>query len=149
MNTTTLPIANSDRRRLRTILHEPGLTWIEQRAWLQALDAELERAAEAESAEAWCDLVTMNATVDLRDVQSGEVETYRLVYPEQADIRQNWISVAAPIGTAILGRRVGDVVRVETPTGVRQIRVEAVHTASEYQDEQDVPWRSERELVCR
>lgn len=71
-------------------------------------------------------MVTMNTTVVLRDVDTRERETYTLVYPEQADISLDRVSVLAPIGTAVLGRRVGDVVEAKVPSGRRRIRVESI-----------------------
>ena len=49
------------------------------------------------------DVVTMNSTVRLRDLETGEEETYTLVYPDEADIEENKLSVLAPVGTALLG----------------------------------------------
>lgn len=122
----TIFITENDRRRLGTMLHDPRLSRIEQPQYLHALEAELERASGVEPAELPHDVVTMNSTVEIRDLTSGETETYTLVYPEQANIHANRISVLAPLGTAILGCRVGDVVRVNTPSGARRVRVEEI-----------------------
>jgi regulator of nucleoside diphosphate kinase len=73
------------------------------------------------------DVVTMNTTVELRDLDTGELETYTVVYPERADIALNRISVLAPLGTALLGSRAGDVVEVRVPAGRLRIRVEEIH----------------------
>ncbi len=120
-------ITNSDRRRLGTMLLDPRVSQAEHATSLHALEMELERAYGVDPAELRHDVVTMNSTVEIRDLKSGEAQTYTLVYPERADINADRISVLAPIGTAILGCRVGDVVRVKTPLGVRRIRVEEIH----------------------
>ena len=93
---------------------------------LTDLIAELERAEVVLSDEIPNDVVTMNSTIVLRDVDTGETETYTLVYPNHADIARNRLSVLAPVGTAILGYRVGDMVRWRVPAGIRQFRVEDV-----------------------
>jgi regulator of nucleoside diphosphate kinase len=93
---------------------------------LTDLIAELERAEAVLSDEIPNDVVTMNSTVVLRDVDTGETETYTLVYPNHANIARNRLSVLAPVGTAILGYRVGDVVRWRVPSGLRRLRVEEV-----------------------
>ena len=93
---------------------------------LTELIAELERAEVVLSDEIPDDVVTMNSTVVLRDLDTGESETYTLVYPNHANIARNRLSVLAPVGTAILGYRVGDVVRWRVPAGVRRLRVEEV-----------------------
>jgi regulator of nucleoside diphosphate kinase len=93
---------------------------------LTELIAELERAEVVLSDEIPDDVVTMNSTVVLRDLETGGTETYTLVYPNHANIARNRLSVLAPVGTAILGNHVGDVVRWLVPTGVRRLRVEEV-----------------------
>ena len=72
------------------------------------------------------DVVTMGSTVRLRDLETGEEETYTLVYPDEADIEANRLSVLAPVGTALLGYRAGDVVEWPVPAGVRRFRIEEV-----------------------
>jgi regulator of nucleoside diphosphate kinase len=59
-------------------------------------------------------------------LDSDETEEYELVYPADADMAHNRISVLAPIGTAILGYRLGDVIEWPVPAGLRRIRVEEV-----------------------
>ena len=93
---------------------------------LTELIAELERAEVVLSDEIPDDVVTMNSTVVLRDVDTGETETYTLVYPNHANIARGRLSVLAPVGTAILGYQVGDVVRWRVPSGMRRLRVEEV-----------------------
>jgi len=124
--TSAITITHEDRRRLGTMLESEQLLGIERREHLHAMEADLERARAADPAEVPPDLVTMNSTVELRDLEDGEVEIYTIVYPEQADVALDRISVLAPIGRAVLGSRVGDIVEVEVPSGYRRIRVEGI-----------------------
>jgi regulator of nucleoside diphosphate kinase len=48
------------------------------------------------------------------------------VFPSDADIEANKISILAPIGTAILGYRAGDLVEWPVPAGMKRLRIEAV-----------------------
>ena len=70
------------------------------------------------------------STVCLLDVQkSAEVE-YRLVTTEEADAAKGLISTTSPIGKAVLGRRVGDEVKVHTPAGLKEfeiVRLKTIH----------------------
>lgn len=50
----------------------------------------------------------MNSQIRLKDMETGEEKSYTLVFPSDADIEKNRISILAPIGTAILGYRAGD-----------------------------------------
>ena len=64
----------------------------------------------------------------LLDLQkSAEVE-YRLVTTEEADATKGMISTTSPIGKALLGRRVGDEVKVQTPAGVKEFEVVRLRT---------------------
>ncbi|MHB0957230.1 MAG: GreA/GreB family elongation factor [Pirellulaceae bacterium] len=120
-------VTHNDRRRLGTVLENIHAYGTERRNYLHSLETVIEEAHAIDSADAPYDVVTMNATVELQDVDTQETEIYTLVYPEWADISLNRISVLAPIGTAILGCRVGDVVEVELPSGRRRICVKALH----------------------
>ncbi len=71
-------------------------------------------------------LVSMNDMVQLLDVDSGVRETFQLVFPEEADIRRGRLSVLAPVGTLLLGCRVGDGIIWNTPDRVRRLCVEKI-----------------------
>ena len=119
-------IAEEDRARLDQLLRRafdrPG----EQTGYLAALAGELRRARVVPLARLPRDAVAMHSTVRLRDLETGEEETYTLVYPHEADIEDNRLSVLAPVGTALLGYRVGDVVEWPVPVGVARFRIEEV-----------------------
>lgn len=88
-----------------------------------ALERELSRAKVVNPADIPDDVVTMNATVWFRDLEIDEFEEYTLVYPANADVLRNRISVLAPIGTALLGYRVGDIVEWRVPSGKRRFEI--------------------------
>jgi regulator of nucleoside diphosphate kinase len=94
--------------------------------YLAALEGELSRAHVVPADEIPEDVVTMNTVVSLRDLDTDEIEEFELVYPADADMAHNRISILAPIGTAILGYRVGDVIEWRVPAGLRRLRVEEV-----------------------
>ena len=60
------------------------------------------------------------ATVTLENIGTGEEKTYTLVGPFESAPEKNRISIATPIGQALLGREEGDEVRVKTPKGVTE-----------------------------
>jgi regulator of nucleoside diphosphate kinase len=97
---------------------------------LADLQTELDRARVVPPEDVPDDVVTMNSTVELRDLDTDQVETYTLVYPDFADIANNRLSILAPIGTAILGYRVGDRIRWRVPAGWRGLQIESVHRGS-------------------
>ncbi len=119
-------IADDDLARLDVLLRRMAVYDLQQTGGLAALAGELRRARVVPRSQIPRDVVTMNSTVRLRDLESDEEETYTLVYPEDADIEADRLSVLAPIGTALLGYRAGDVVEWPVPAGVRRFRVEKV-----------------------
>jgi transcription elongation factor GreA len=72
------------------------------------------------------DKVKFGAFVELEDMDNGTVVTYRLVGPDESDIKQGKISVTSPVARAIVGKEVGDEVQVQTPGGVRNYEVSDV-----------------------
>ena len=92
------------------------------RQYLDTLEQELDRAEIVEPHAVPGDVVTMNSEVRLKDLDSGEVKVYRLVFPSQART-ENTVSVLAPIGTAMLGYRAGDVIEWRVPKGIRRLEV--------------------------
>jgi len=63
--------------------------------------------------------VVFGATVTLADEETAEEISYQIVGDVEADIRQNRIAVSSPIARALIGREVGDEVRVDAPAGRR------------------------------
>jgi regulator of nucleoside diphosphate kinase len=68
----------------------------------------------------------MNSRVLLLDMDSHEEMEYTLVFPQDADPAQGKISVLAPIGTAMLGYREGDVFSWQVPDGMRRLKVQKI-----------------------
>jgi regulator of nucleoside diphosphate kinase len=119
-------ITQSDYEYLEELLSSKLIQAIGPSDYLEGLAAELARAEIVEPERVPKTVVTMNSTVKLRDLETNEVETYTLVFPEKADIANNNLSVLAPVGTAILGQRVGDAIRWRVPGGWRRLKVERV-----------------------
>jgi regulator of nucleoside diphosphate kinase len=71
-------------------------------------------------------VITMNSRVRLIDLKTGRNETYTLVYPADANINENRLSVLAPLGTAMLGARIGQVIEVKAPAGVRRLKIDQI-----------------------
>ena len=94
--------------------------------YLRSLKKEMDRAQIVEPEAVPPDVITMNSTASLVDTETGEEMKYTLVFPAEADLSQGKISVLAPIGTAMLGYRVGDTFEWDTPGGRRTIKVEKV-----------------------
>lgn len=122
MNRRMIYITEADMRRLRPLIE--GMK--NSRDDLRGLQAELLQARMVAPTDVPADVITMNSKARLRDLETGEAVTYTLVFPDQANIEQGRISVVAPVGTAMLGHRVGDEFEWEVPAGAVRLRVEEV-----------------------
>ena len=63
------------------------------------------------------------ATVELEDMDSGQVVTYQIVGDDEADIKLHKISISSPIARALIGKYAGDIAEVQAPGGVREYEV--------------------------
>ena len=68
-------------------------------------------------------VVSLGSTVILEDMETGEQETYTIVGTTEADPFENRISNESPVGKALIGRKVNDVVDVETQAGILKYKV--------------------------
>ena len=94
--------------------------------YLKKLEAELDRAEIVNPKDVPENVITMRSKVRLKDLVTGQANTYSLVFPTEADSNEGKISVLAPIGTAILGYRLGDTIEWSVPSGLRRIKVDDI-----------------------
>jgi regulator of nucleoside diphosphate kinase len=117
-------VTRPDHERLRLLIGTARLRRRWEELHLIALSEELEEAEVVEPERVPPDVVTMRSRVRVLDMVSGEIATYTLSYPVEADLSAGRLSVLAPIGTALLGYREGDVVEWPVPGGVRVLKIE-------------------------
>lgn len=110
-------ISDSDMQRLRAVLD------VHQSVASDDLDAELHRALVVPQESMPADVVTMDRDVVYEDLDTQTRRRVRLVYPQHSDPKRGWISVLAPIGSALLGLRVGQSIEWEVPTGRKRVRI--------------------------
>ena len=120
-------ITSQDKRRLEELLAEVSVSDPRQRGDLKLLEEELRRAVIVEPKEIPGDVITMNSRADLIDLDTRETVTFTLVFPRDANVEEEKISVLAPIGAGMLGYRIGDEFEWKVPDGVRHMKVTNVH----------------------
>ena len=123
MSDKIIHITELDRQRLIDLIIQARSGEYRGSIYLERLRDELDRAQIVIPQQIPSDVITMNSKVVLTDLDSSEEETYTLVYPEHANMAEGKISILAPIGTAMLGYRVGDVFEWEVPAGRRRLKV--------------------------
>jgi regulator of nucleoside diphosphate kinase len=124
--TATIYITEVDYNRLSGLIDRTRERNSIDREYLNKLEAELDRAEVVEAKDIPGDVITMRSKVRLKDLVSGESNTYSLVFPTEADFAEGKISVLAPIGTAILGYKQGDTIEWSVPSGLRRLKVEEI-----------------------
>ena len=98
-------------------------------ARIAEIEDKLARAEVIDPSSLGGEKVKFGAFVELEDVDNGKVVTYRLVGPDESDLKQGKISITSPVARALVGREVGDEVQVQTPGGVRNYEVSDVRWA--------------------
>lgn len=130
MTTQMVVITERDMTRLQQLIDSARQQWRDQ-SLLDRLEGELTRAKVVSGKRVPADVVTMNSRVRVTDLDNGKESIYQIVFPRDANTSKNMISVLAPIGTALLGFRIGSEIEWETPGGIRRLRIDAI----EYQPE--------------
>jgi regulator of nucleoside diphosphate kinase len=126
MSSTTAQIIVSslDLERIEALLDQPARRHF---PGAETLRAELARAEIVEPKQMPADVVTMNSIASVVDVDANEEYELTLAYPREADGDSGKVSVLAPVGSAILGVRVGQSIRWPVPGGrLRTFRIAAI-----------------------
>jgi len=69
------------------------------------------------------DKVVFGTTVYIVDIETDEENTYKIVGDIEADINKNKLSINSPIAKALIGKQIGDVVKIKVPSGVKEVEV--------------------------
>lgn len=131
MRAKNIVITQPDYDRLRSLIDSFKQFRRRDAEHVDALEQELEDVTVVNAGEVPQNLVTMNSRVRVKDLNNGRELTYQIVFPADADVAKNRISVLAPIGTGLLGYSAGTTVEWQVPSGIRRLRIVAV----EYQPE--------------
>ncbi len=135
-------LGKRDLLRLRAFMRNTRSLSALDREHRRDLQDEIERAITVEDADLPGDVVAIDSKVLVRDTETSLATVYAVVLPAQADPARGQISVFAPLGTALLGYRLGDVIEWWMPGGLRRLKIEAVMQA-EHSPDGEPPQRKE------
>jgi transcription elongation factor GreA len=90
------------------------------------LEHKLGSAQVVEISSGECETIVFGVTVSLLNMESQEGKRYTLVGEDEADIKNGSISVQSPIGRALIGHRVGDIVEVHRPAGMIEYEIQSI-----------------------
>ena len=86
------------------------------------------RHARVASNDGTGEIVALGSTVKVRDLVSGNIYDFTIVGSQEADPAKKKISNESPVGKALLGQRVGDVIQVNVPMGVVKYEIVSINT---------------------
>jgi regulator of nucleoside diphosphate kinase len=125
MNSNRIVISAGDLERLRRLIDGSRRFSGRDAEHIDALEHELDRAV-VKLGRMPDQVVALGSSVRMKDLDSGRELFYQIVLPKHANADEGRISVLAPIGTALLGYKVGFVVEWKVPSGLRRFKVVAV-----------------------
>ncbi len=125
-------ITEYDMQRLLKLLS--GIQYCPQeRAHIELLIEEMERAEIVPSEKVPQHVVTLNTRMRVKDLDSSQETSIQLVFPNDEDFEHGKISILTPIGAALIGYSKGDIAEWPIPAGIRRLRIEEIT----YQPEAD------------
>ena len=92
----------------------------------EKLRIELENAKIIEPEKIPSNVVTMNSIVKLTFLNNLKQVCFQLVYPNEANLKENKISIFSPVATALIGYSVGDIIEWIVPSGLTKIKIEEI-----------------------
>ena len=119
-------ITDTDRRRLRSYLQRAAHSGGPDMGRLAPLRNRVQDAKVVGSTEVPSNVITMNSLVVLHNLDSGDHMTCRLASPYEARQSPRNVSVSRPLGTALLGKRVGQIIRWPGGSRDRSLRIQQV-----------------------
>ena len=100
---------------------------LERQQFVQArlgqLHQRLSQLSQLANHEAPVDRVGLGSRVTVKDLETGDTDTYTVVLAEMMDIDAGHISMASPLGRALSDRQVGDEIKLRLPNGSRQLKI--------------------------
>ncbi len=117
-------IGMDDMDRLTRLIRALRNPQFRDQQQLDLLDEVLQNASVIVSEHVPIDVIRMNSRFRVLDLDNGRRVRYTLAFPENADISHGKLSILAPLGAAVLGRRREEVVEAKVPGGTRRLKIE-------------------------
>lgn len=119
METKSLSLSKSDFKLLKEHLEKSNMSDYNK----EKLRTELKEATIYTEEELPTDVVCLKSEAKIANVKTGKEFTFKLVMPEEANIKVQKVSVFAPIGIALFGYRTGDSINWEMPDGIQEFKI--------------------------
>ncbi len=119
METKSLSLSKNDFKLLKEHLEKSNMSAYNK----EKLREELKAATIYAEGELPMDVVCLKSEARIANVKTGKEFTFKLVMPEEANIKVQKVSVFAPIGIALFGYRTGDSINWEMPDGIQEFKI--------------------------
>ncbi|MCR6637907.1 MAG: GreA/GreB family elongation factor [Sporocytophaga sp.] len=93
---------------------------------LKKLSTELRSAKVVDGESLPVDVIRVNSEVEIFDEKEKKSMTFKLVPPSFSNLKENKLSIIAPLGSALIGYRKGDLVEWEVPAGKKVFKIKEV-----------------------
>ncbi|MGE5402980.1 MAG: GreA/GreB family elongation factor [Ignavibacteriales bacterium] len=120
-------ITDFDMKRFMWLVNNSGRIDAIYKKHLRELEKELKNAVIVESKEIPADIITMHSNFSIKDIDTNIISEYTLVFPFDADIETKKLSILAPLGLAVIGSKIGDIIELDVPNGHRRILIEKIN----------------------
>lgn len=127
MSIKTIYLIDSDYKRLQDFINSAREYKEEDKESLDKLQIELDKATVVEESNLPQGIVSLYSTVEIYDISNEETMIYTIVFPDEADIDKQKISVLSPLGTALIGEKEGTEVELSLIRGKRKIIIKKVN----------------------
>ncbi len=121
MYNNDLIISKSDFQRLSTLVNIVRSSEV-----IELLEQELERAVVVSDQDLPNNVVCMHSIVSYKECSNDKISIVNLVYPQEASIEENKISILTPVGSALIGLQVGQAIDWTFPNGIKRLEVLSV-----------------------
>lgn len=105
---------------------------LERQQFVQArlgqLTQRLSKLSSIDESQIATDAVGMGSKVTVEDMQSKEREKYHMIFGDAEDFDEGQVTMSSPIGRALLGKKIGELVLLKLPTITRKLKVVALVT---------------------
>jgi len=119
-------VTDFDLTRLKEVVKFSRDLGEKEESTTRTLENELNNAETVKHKNTPPDVINMNSEVVYKDMATRRKESLALVFPNHADSEMKKISVLSPIGRALLGRRVGEIIKLQVLAGMRRLKVEKI-----------------------
>lgn len=119
METKSLSLSKSDLKLLKEHLDKSNMSAYNK----EKLRTEIKEATIYADADLPSDVVCLKSEARIANTKSGKEFTFRIVMPEEANIKVQKVSVFAPISIALFGYRTGDIINWEMPDGIQEFKI--------------------------